>query len=178
VHDVVIVGGGPVGLYLANALVERGLDIHILEKRARRTGHSRAIGIHPPSLTVFDDIGIADEIITGGVRIREGVFRCTGREWACLNFDNVSPHYPFVLSLPQHDTEHILESTLKRHSPQVLQKNAIVHHVRDHGTHVTVDAHTGGTPLRIAARFVVGADGGTQYRAFRSWYTSSLHELP
>ncbi|MFD1213467.1 FAD-dependent oxidoreductase, partial [Arthrobacter sp. GCM10027362] len=58
-HDVVIVGGGPVGLFLAILLAREGLDTAVLERRQARSPHSRAIGIHPPALEALDDAGAA-----------------------------------------------------------------------------------------------------------------------
>ncbi|MUK03112.1 FAD-dependent oxidoreductase [Vibrio cholerae] len=41
-HDVIVVGGGPVGLYTALLLRQAGLDAVVLERRTERSDHSRA----------------------------------------------------------------------------------------------------------------------------------------
>ncbi|RXZ45864.1 FAD-dependent oxidoreductase, partial [Agromyces binzhouensis] len=59
-HDVVVVGGGAVGLLLACLLARRGLDAVVLERRNApdpATTPSRAIGIHPPGLRALAAAG-------------------------------------------------------------------------------------------------------------------------
>ncbi|QNN82793.1 FAD-dependent monooxygenase [Brachybacterium sp. Z12] len=45
--EVLIVGGGPTGLFLAVLLAARGVDVRVLERRREVSAHSRAIGLHP-----------------------------------------------------------------------------------------------------------------------------------
>ncbi|MBC7809094.1 MAG: FAD-dependent monooxygenase, partial [Akkermansiaceae bacterium] len=61
--EVAIVGGGPVGLLLGCLLTLRGVDCVVLERSTQPPPHSRAFGIHPPSLEVLQDAGVADELI-------------------------------------------------------------------------------------------------------------------
>ncbi|MGV3663272.1 MAG: FAD-dependent monooxygenase, partial [Prosthecobacter sp.] len=50
IHDVIIIGAGPVGLLLSLLLGRRGLKVLTLEKRMELPQQSQAIGITPPSL--------------------------------------------------------------------------------------------------------------------------------
>jgi len=70
--DVVIVGGGPTGLFLGALLVQSGFSCRVLEQRPESTTHSRSIGIHPPSLERLASIGVAEHILKAGVIIRGG----------------------------------------------------------------------------------------------------------
>lgn len=45
--DVVVVGAGPVGLFMGALLLQQGHTVRILERRPARSHRSRAIGIHP-----------------------------------------------------------------------------------------------------------------------------------
>src|SRR3712207_2012333 len=95
-HDVIVVGAGPVGLMLATLLAQGGADVLVLERRAERSPHSRAIGIHPPSLDAMAAIGVRDAVIAEGRRIPGGVGRCAGRDLGTLSFENVSRSHPYV----------------------------------------------------------------------------------
>ena len=98
--DVAVVGGGPVGVYLAILLLQAGITVQVLEQRTRRSAHSRAIGVHPPALESLDRAGIASAMTAEGVQITRGEARSAGRTVARLDFAAASARYPFVLTLP------------------------------------------------------------------------------
>ncbi|WP_019008853.1 FAD-dependent oxidoreductase [Deinococcus aquatilis] len=158
--DVLIVGGGPVGLFLGCLLSARGLSVQILERRAEAGAHSRAIGIHPPALEAFEVLGIASPLLAAGVPITSGLVRGErGAVLGELDFSSVSARFPFILSLPQQRTEQILEAELERLAPGTLRRQAEVKTVQEEGSHVTVRYEQHGQPHTAQARYVVGADG-------------------
>ena len=63
---VLIVGAGATGLVLACELARRGVPHRLLERHDRPSEGSRGKGVQPRSLEVFDDLGIAGELIAGG----------------------------------------------------------------------------------------------------------------
>lgn len=160
--DVVIAGGGPVGLYLAALLLQEGVDVRVLEQRLQRENHSRAIGIHPPALAVLNRVGVAGAMVGAGVPIRRGTAISRGRTVGCMSFATVSDRFPFVLSLPQFMTESLLEQRVHELDGSALRRGARVTEVTDDGGTVTVavappDGEGGGS--RITARLLVAADG-------------------
>jgi 2-polyprenyl-6-methoxyphenol hydroxylase-like FAD-dependent oxidoreductase len=158
--DVLIVGGGPVGLFLGCLLSARGQRVQILERRAEAGAHSRAIGIHPPALEAFEALGIASPLLAAGVPITSGLVRGEGGAvLGELDFSSVSARFPFILSLPQQRTEQMLEAELERLAPSTLQRQAEVKAVQDEASHVTVRYEQHGQPHTAQARYVVGADG-------------------
>ena len=52
--DILIVGAGPVGLFLANECARRGLRYRIIETHATQSQHSKALAIFPRTLEIFD----------------------------------------------------------------------------------------------------------------------------
>ena len=155
-RDVVIVGAGPVGILLGCLLAGRGIDVEVLERRTEPSMRSRAIGIHPPSMRVLQQIGVADDVIARAVRIREGVVRCDRRTLGRLSFAEAAPRYPFVVALPQYETEALLRRRFEVLRPGGLRQGVSVTGLRDLGDHVELTAEDG---ERIQARYVVAADG-------------------
>jgi 2-polyprenyl-6-methoxyphenol hydroxylase-like FAD-dependent oxidoreductase len=159
-HDVAVVGAGPAGLFLAAALARRGVDVVVLERRGGPRLHSRAIGIHPPSLAALDRLGLLESVLAAGVRIDRGILRIDGDIVASLEFGGVPEPFPFVVSLPQVATERLLRASLAAAAPDALRGGVQVERFERRAGGVTVLGHTArGDELRIEARLVVGADG-------------------
>lgn len=157
--DVVVVGGGPVGLFLGCCLALRGLRLLVLEKQEAPRQHSRAIGIHPPALKLLSALGLAEQAIARGVTVKRGVVRGERGVLGELEFTGISP-YPFVLALPQQETEGLLEARLHELAPGALQRGQQVMHLESSAAWATVTCQdAGGTVHRHRTRYVVGADG-------------------
>ena len=161
--DVLIAGGGPVGLYLAAALLQEGVSVRVFEQRQQRNRHTRAIGIHPPALEALAAVHVASAMVQEGVRIRSGMAVSRGKTVGIMAFDDVSRDFPFVLALPQYRTEQLLEERVLALDPGAIVRGAKVTGVRDDAGTVTVavDAAAGATrPGRSATgALLVLADG-------------------
>jgi 2-polyprenyl-6-methoxyphenol hydroxylase-like FAD-dependent oxidoreductase len=157
--DVLVIGGGPVGLFMAALLLQHGVNVRILEQRTGAEPHSRAIGIHPPSLDALHGIGAAPAMVAEGVQIRRGIAVGGGRTLARMSFAGVSENYPFVLALPQSRTEAVLEQRVRQLDPDSLHRGVRVTGLHDDGGRVTVDASAGGSVVRHTAAIAIAADG-------------------
>ena len=122
-NPVAIVGAGPVGLYLALALVQRGIACRVYERHAAPRQHSRSIGVHPVSLELLAALGLAEAFVAAGQPIRRGhAFRRFGDRLGTLDFACLPPPFPLVLAIPQDRTEALLEQALRERAPEVLQR--------------------------------------------------------
>ncbi|SDT14410.1 FAD-dependent oxidoreductase [Microterricola viridarii] len=158
VVDVAVVGAGPVGLLLACLLVQRGLSVVVLEAREQASEHSRAIGIHPPGLAVLAQLGLADAAVSAGTPIFRGEAWCDGEVLGGLDISEAAGRYPFVLALPQRDTERLLRERLTElcdgRDPVRRGARVVALSQREDIVQVRLAAGAG-----LRARYAVGADG-------------------
>ena len=163
--DVAIVGGGPVGTFLAAELARRGLECVVLERRPAPSKHSRSIGIHPPALVALAGVRATDDILRRAVLVRVGVAYADGERLGTLSFDGLHSRHPYVATLPQNETEAILEEALRRVAPASLLRGRHVHSVTPSGDAVLVqgvarDAKDArGRAFEVRADAVIGCDG-------------------
>ena len=158
-HDVVGVGGGPVGVLAAALLAARGLDVAVWERRAEAPTLSRAIGVHPPSLDVLDRVGAAEPLVADAVPVRRGVARSGGRTLGTVSFDRAHPRWPFVAALPQHRTEQLLRDRLASLAPGSLRRGLSLDGLEQEPDRVLLRGTADDGPVEAAARFVLAADG-------------------
>ena len=104
--DVVVVGGGPVGLWLACELALANVRVVVLERRTERVTQSRALAIHGRTLEVFALRGLADRFLSRGRPLPLGHFGALDTR---LDFSVFDTRFPFALLLPQATTETLLE---------------------------------------------------------------------
>lgn len=157
--DVLVIGGGPVGLFMAALLLQHGASVRILEQRSVAEQHSRAIGIHPPSLDALQGIGVAQALVAEGVAIRRGIAAARGRTLARMSFAGVSDTFPFVLALPQSRTEAHLEHRVRQLDPDALHRGVRLTGLHHAAGQVTAEATTAGRAVRYTASIAVAADG-------------------
>ncbi|MGA9421983.1 MAG: FAD-dependent monooxygenase, partial [Rhodanobacteraceae bacterium] len=124
--DVLIVGAGPVGLFLANECARRGLRWRLVEAHASQSEHSKALAIFPRTLEIFDMAGLAGPFLEAANRVTS--IRVTTREHvlAELPFAPDNSAYPFVAMVPQDLTERLLVEALARNGGAVEYQTSFI----------------------------------------------------
>ena len=158
-YQVVIVGGGPVGLFLAICLQKMGISTLILEKREKPRSGSRSLGIHPVSLELFEKIRIADIFTEEGIKISEGHAFANTKKLGTLSFDQCPQPFNFILALPQSRTERLLEEQLNTLDSSILQRGAKVQQINQSKQFVKISYHHNGQPQSVKTSYLIGCDG-------------------
>ena len=156
--DVLIVGAGPVGLFLANECARRGLRYRIIETRASQSEHSKALAIFPRTLEIFDMAGLAAPFLEAANRVTSVAVITHGRTLAEMRFAPQQSPYPFVAMVPQNITERLLVEQLQRTGGAVEYETKFVA-AAEQDDHVDVTMDRKGEPIKLRASFVVGCDG-------------------
>ena len=159
--DVLIVGAGPTGLALAVQLIRYGVDFVIIDKRDTTTPHSKAIGVQARTLEIYEQIGIADDLIAAGAPAQTARMFAGGRERGRIDFGELgkgmSP-YPYVLFAEQGLHESILYNFLRSNERDVRWQTEFLGFDQ---TSEGVSAHvrTNGETESIDAKYLVACDG-------------------
>lgn len=115
-HEVIIVGGGPVGMTLASNLARRKISFLLLEKRDQRLYASRAIGVHPDTLEHFSalDQEIVDDWIENSVLVSKAQIISDEKLLGKAYLELARKPYNFSLAIDQNESEKIIEKGLYR----------------------------------------------------------------
>ncbi len=162
-YQVTIVGGGPVGLYLGLCLEQAGISYVILEKRSSPRPGSRSLGIHPVSLELFKELGIANKFIQNGLKISEGHAFTNNKKLGTLSFENCPKPFNFILALPQYRTELLLEQALTDQNPDRLKRGTKVSSITEHNQKVAITFEQNGKKHSVQSEYVVGCDGKNSF---------------
>ncbi|HZI57127.1 MAG TPA: NAD(P)/FAD-dependent oxidoreductase, partial [Verrucomicrobiae bacterium] len=156
--DVLIVGAGPVGLFLANECARRGLRWRLVEARSTQSEHSKALAIFPRTLEIFDMAGLAGPFLEAANRITSVAVITHDHRLAHMQFTPEESPYRFVAMVPQNVTERLLLEQLRHKGGAVEYETSFVSAVQ-HDGYVSTTLDQKGRRLELTAAFVVGCDG-------------------
>jgi 3-(3-hydroxy-phenyl)propionate hydroxylase len=162
---IVIVGAGPVGLTTALRLSQLGIRSIILEKNKSIQNELRASTFHPPTIEMLDALGIAEELISRGLKTKQWQFRVheTG-EKAVFDLGHISKDtkHPFRLQAEQKELCRIATKKAEIDKNIDLRMGHQLNGLVQNDAFVVINASTEGSPdYTIEAPFVVAADGGS-----------------
>jgi 2-polyprenyl-6-methoxyphenol hydroxylase-like FAD-dependent oxidoreductase len=118
--QVLIAGAGPVGLFAALWLARAGVNVQVVDVERTTATNSYALALHPRSLALLDQVGLAHEVLQQGLSVRALAFYQGGERRVELPFSALPGAFPQVLVLPQSALEELLVSALAKHHVPVL----------------------------------------------------------
>ena len=156
---VLIVGAGPVGLTLAIQLQRLGVRYRLVEKNAGPSTTTKAMAVHSRTLEIFREIGIADGAVSAGRPIRRFRVESNGRTILTYDFTLLDAAYPFLLSLPQPETESLLLRRLASLGGQVEWRTSVTELDQSKDGASATLVHADGRQEHVDARWIAGCDG-------------------
>jgi 2-polyprenyl-6-methoxyphenol hydroxylase-like FAD-dependent oxidoreductase len=138
--EVLVSGAGPVGMFSALCLAEKGLEFRVVDKDVRPASHSYALALHPRSIEMLETFGLSAEDEASGARVETIAFYDEQRWKAAVRLSDLPGAHPYLLVLRQSRIEQLLEKLLKdaRQKVEWTRRLSAVE-MDDEGVRVTVD---------------------------------------
>src|SRR5947209_5307745 len=127
--DVLVVGAGPTGLALATQLIRYGIDFIVIDKKEGTTPYSKAIGVQARTLEIYDQIGLAGDLVSRGwiankVRLVEGG-EIRG-QIDLSEFGSGMSAFPFLLLVEQGKHEAMLYDHIRSNGGDITWQTELV----------------------------------------------------
>lgn len=157
------------GLTLACALRRHGVDVRVLEQRPERSGLSRATEVHPRTLEILEELGVAHALVREGVKVMGVALYDDGERVTEASLLGADTPFPFILGVPQERTEAQLERRLEELGGRVERGvQALWPEADEEGVTLRVE-HSDGERADLRGRYLVACDGA------RSAIREALH---
>ena len=164
-NQVIIVGGGPVGLVSALSLALRDVPVLVLEGYHELFMDLRAGSFHPPTLELLDPIGVTRKLLDLGIVVPRWQLRDrTDGVVATLELSSLlkdETRFPYRLHLEQHKLTPLVCDMLAPIPHAEVRFSARVTNVTQDEDGVVVSAETANGVEKFEGRWVIGADGGS-----------------
>ena len=160
--EVIIAGGGPVGLCLALLLSRAGVTVRVFEAEPAISLDLRASTFHPPTLDLLEPYGVTGDLVARGLVCPHWQIRLHpdgDRAVFDLSVLAGETRHPYRLQCEQWKlSESLLAHLLKEGNAEVIFGASVTAVTQDeHSASITVETSAGLQTHR--ARFVIGADG-------------------
>jgi 3-(3-hydroxy-phenyl)propionate hydroxylase len=161
---VVVVGAGPVGLITALGLAHYGVPFVVLEEDDRLSLDTKAGTVLTRTLEVLHRYGALDDVLRASLRVDEigEIDRATNTATLSVRTGDLTEdtRFPFVINIPQHHLEPVLQETLERKAPGALRMGNRVTKFAQQADHVELKVDTPHGEETLRARYVLACDGG------------------
>ncbi len=158
-HQVVVVGGGMVGLTVALDLAQRGIKPVLLDDDDTVSIGSRAICHAKRSLEILSRLGLGDALLAKGVTWNTGrVFSGEKQVYAFDLQQEPGHEFPAFINLQQYHLEELLVAACEKAGVDLRWKHRVTC-ITPHPTHTTLAIETPHGPTTLEADWLLAADG-------------------
>jgi 2-polyprenyl-6-methoxyphenol hydroxylase-like FAD-dependent oxidoreductase len=172
--EAYVIGGGPVGLFAAACLHERGVEVAVVDAEWARPVRSYACALHTETLRLFDSLGLTPALQEIAHRVDRVVISRDTERIAAVDLGDRAGRFPYVSTLSQSDLHDLLARELGRRGIEVCARQAVTKLMQGDGfvsTEVGSSAASVGlaaeaegeapnaTPMGCRSDYVIAADG-------------------
>ena len=160
--EVLIVGGGPVGLTLALDLALKGRQVMLVSKFAFIAAGSKAICFSKRSLDIWDRLRVAEVMVEKGVIWNVGKVFAGANEEPLYQFDMLpvaGQKMPGFINLQQYHVEEILIDTLTADGRADLRWGHSAISLKQHPEGARVEVASASGSYAVEAQWVIACDG-------------------
>jgi 2-polyprenyl-6-methoxyphenol hydroxylase-like FAD-dependent oxidoreductase len=158
-----IAGCGPAGAVLGLLLARAGIDVVVLEKHDDFLRDFRGDTIHPSTLELLDELGLAQDFLTLPHRKVDAVqLQTTAGETVSVSLERIPSKFPFIAFMPQWDFLEFVTGRASRYSTFRLLRGAeVTGLIERDGVVSGVRYRDASGEHELHALLTVGADGRT-----------------
>jgi 2-polyprenyl-6-methoxyphenol hydroxylase-like FAD-dependent oxidoreductase len=159
--EVIVVGAGPTGLALANVLIRQGVEVAVFDSKSGPSQESRAMGVHARTLEFYQQLGLAEEVVSRGIPAREVEVFIDGKqkvEFSMSALGEGISAFPYMLTFPQDEHERILLKAFEEYGGKVHWNSPLLSFSQTTGD-VTATFAGANSERTLSGRYLVGCDG-------------------
>jgi 2-polyprenyl-6-methoxyphenol hydroxylase-like FAD-dependent oxidoreductase len=156
---VLVVGAGPTGLTAAIELKRAGFAVRIIDKSDHPALYSQALVIQARTLEQLQRYGIADQAAQRGRKLTQVNFLSDRKPILSLELNRINSLYPYVLLLPQTQTEQLLNTCMESFGVETERNTELVSLIQNGNQTHAVLRRADGSSEEIRPRWVIGCDG-------------------
>ncbi|TAQ88238.1 hypothetical protein B7494_g3419 [Chlorociboria aeruginascens] len=154
--SIIIIGGGPVGLFMASELALYGLRVTLYEKRTVPNNWSRGTGFSSRSLDIMASRGLVDRFLQNGRAIEIAHYAGLATPLSIRELDVTFPHMHLI---PQPVTSSILASHATSLGVEILTGYNVTAMTSSPSQVSVSGIDINGTAFTNTAAYLIAADG-------------------
>ena len=167
--DVLICGGGPVGLLLSYQLARMGIKTYAVEQHDKSTQamYGRACVLYPRTMEMLDQLDLGETLQQIGFIGRSAVTyhdgkRVRGRGWGFIS-KPLDSFFDYCLNIRQKYSENVFRDAAKALGTSMHSNTKLIGFTVDDGQsdyRITAELQEeGGKVTRVQSKYIIGADG-------------------